>query len=93
MGYVGLPLAVEISKTNSCIRSFKKLNRKVIGFDISKKRISDLKKGFEYTNEVLDADKVNFQKIKFSSDENDLKMQIYFLLLSQLLLIIQKNLI
>ena len=41
LGYVGLPLAIEFSK---------KFN--VIGFDISSKRIADLKTGNDITNEV-----------------------------------------
>ena len=41
LGYVGLPLAVEFSK-----------KFKVIGFDINKLRIQDLKKGYDNTLEV-----------------------------------------
>ena len=47
LGYVGLPLAVEFSKYYD-----------VIGFDINKKRISDLQNGEDKNNEV--------QKNKFS---------------------------
>ena len=39
LGYVGLPLAIEFSKNSNCLITGKKLERKVIGFDISKKRI------------------------------------------------------
>ena len=42
MGYVGLPLAIEFSKKNI----------EIVGFDINKKRISDLKSAYDYTNEV-----------------------------------------
>ncbi len=41
LGYVGLPLAVEFSK-----------KRKVIGFDIKKRRINELNQGFDKTLEV-----------------------------------------
>ena len=41
LGYVGLPLAVKLSK-----------HFKVIGFDISRQRIEDLKKGVDPTREV-----------------------------------------
>jgi len=41
LGYVGLPLAVEFSK-----------KRDVIGFDINKDRINELKKGFDVTGEL-----------------------------------------
>ena len=41
LGYVGLPLAVEFGK-----------NRKVIGFDINKKRIEELEDGQDFTLEI-----------------------------------------
>ena len=41
LGYVGLPLAVEFAK-----------QRTVIGFDINKERIEELRKGFDQTNEL-----------------------------------------
>jgi len=41
LGYVGLPLAVEFSK-----------KYKVVGFDIDKTRIDELKNNFDRTNEV-----------------------------------------
>ncbi len=41
LGYVGLPVAVEFGKTAN-----------VIGFDINKERIEELKQGIERTNEV-----------------------------------------
>ena len=52
LGYVGLPLAVEFGKTLICKRSHKKLDRKVIGYDINQKRINELKKGFDSTKEL-----------------------------------------
>ena len=41
LGYVGIPIAIEFSK-----------KYKVIGFDINKKRIAELKKGFDRTGEI-----------------------------------------
>ena len=41
LGYVGLPLAVEFSKKIP-----------VIGFDINNDRITELKNGRDYTNEL-----------------------------------------
>ena len=38
LGYVGLPLAIEFGK-----------RYKVLGFDISYKRIDELKQGFDHT--------------------------------------------
>tara|TARA_R110000850_G_scaffold277086_1_gene422321 strand:- start:45474 stop:46760 length:1287 start_codon:yes stop_codon:yes gene_type:complete len=45
LGYVGLPLAVEFAK-----------KYKVTGFDINKKRVSELQNGKDFTLEVEDAD-------------------------------------
>ena len=63
LGYVGLPLALEFGK-----------KRKVIGFDISKKRIEELKSGID-TN--LESTKENLQNIKqlhFTNNVEDLKI-------------------
>ena len=43
LGYVGLPLAIEFSK-----------KRNVIGFDINKKRIEQLKSGVDETLETTE---------------------------------------
>ena len=45
LGYVGLPIAVAFGKKQN-----------VIGFDINSKRIEDLRKGIDYTGEVMVAD-------------------------------------
>ncbi len=45
LGYVGLPVAVAFGKVG-----------RTIGFDISKKRIEELKSGYDRTNEVSAAD-------------------------------------
>ena len=37
LGYVGLPLAIQISKIDICLK-IKKINREIIGFDISNSR-------------------------------------------------------
>jgi UDP-N-acetyl-D-galactosamine dehydrogenase len=59
LGYVGLPLALKFAK-----------KYKVLGFDIKKERIEDLKKGIDRN---LDIDKKEFDEvannIEFSSDE------------------------
>ena len=62
LGYVGLPLAIEFGKI-----------RQTIGFDISDKRISELKKGEDITLEI---DSKNFKKSKFlnfTSSLDDIK--------------------
>ena len=50
LGYVGLPLAVEIAKKQKSYLSGEIIDRKVIGFDINQKRIEELKNGYDRTN-------------------------------------------
>ena len=52
LGYVGLPLGVELAKKQKCVLTGISLSRKVIGFDIDKERIEELKNGFDRTNEI-----------------------------------------
>ena len=67
LGYVGLPLAIEFAKTKICKRSGEVLDRKVIGFDIDKSRIDELKTGFDRTCEVLDSEKSTLKEIYYTS--------------------------
>ena len=57
MGYVGLPLAIEFSKIKKCIKTKRDLNRKIIGFDLNKKRVQELKLGIDSTGEINNEDK------------------------------------
>ncbi|MEN2985172.1 MAG: nucleotide sugar dehydrogenase [Thermodesulfovibrionaceae bacterium] len=61
LGYVGLPLALILSK-----------KFKVVGFDINSKRIEELKRGFDKTGEIL-AETIERSSIEFSSDEEIIK--------------------
>ena len=61
LGYVGLPLAVEFGKI-----------KETIGFDINRKRIEDLKKGYDQTLEK-DKDEISLAKLLiFSNEPSDL---------------------
>ncbi len=62
LGYVGLPLAVEFAK-----------HRPVIGFDISQKRIDDLRNGRDYTREVSPEELQAADQLSFTSDPADLE--------------------
>ncbi len=64
LGYVGLPLAINLSKYY-----------KVIGFDKSIKRIIELKKGKD-RNEEVSKNEILKSKIKFSFDEKELNSKI-----------------
>ena len=68
LGYVGLPLAIEFSKTNYCLKSKIKLSRKVIGFDINKKRIEELKQNYDKTREVNEDELKSLKNIIFTND-------------------------
>lgn len=61
LGYVGLPLAVQFAKHFS-----------VIGFDINKPRIEELKKNTDHTREVT-SESLQSVSIEYTSDEADIK--------------------
>lgn len=52
LGYVGLPLAIEFAVPRQCEHTNTLLDRRVIGFDINDSRLSELKTGFDRTNEA-----------------------------------------
>ena len=72
LGYVGLPLAIEFSKSRDCFLTGSKLNRKVIGFDISESRIHELINGFDKTKEIYTEDLNENKNIFFSCNQKDL---------------------
>ena len=72
LGYVGLPLAMAFSKTKNCCLTNSKLNRKVYGFDINKKRIDQLKNGFDKTNEVTSREFLSKKNLFFTDLKEDL---------------------
>lgn len=62
LGYVGLPLAVEFGKARS-----------VIGFDINKKRIDELKAGKDTTLETTEQELRDAKHLRFTTNPEDLK--------------------
>ncbi len=68
LGYVGLPLAVEFGKVMD-----------VVGFDINKERIEELKNGHDRTREVEDHELKASSKLTYSHELNDLKSANYFI--------------
>lgn len=62
LGYVGLPLASEFGQI-----------RPVLGFDLNKTRISELKKGFDRTFEVDKNALMTAKKLEFTADLKDLE--------------------
>ena len=71
LGYVGLPLAVGIASCKNCKLTNNVINRKVIGFDISIKRINELRKGVDRTKELTDINLKEFG-IYFTHNYDDL---------------------
>ena len=72
LGYVGLPLAVSFAKTKKCFLTNEKLERKVLGFDINKKRIEELKNGFDKTNEISEKYLLSQQNLIFTHKLEDI---------------------
>jgi UDP-N-acetyl-D-galactosamine dehydrogenase len=69
LGYVGLPLAVEFGKVAD-----------VVGFDINKERIEELKKGVDRTKEVDYEELKSSKRLSYSFDLTDLKSVNYFII-------------
>jgi len=69
LGYVGLPLALEFSK-----------NRKVIGFDLKKKRIEELNSGIDKNLESSKEEIENSKNLNFTNNEEDLKYANCFII-------------
>jgi UDP-N-acetyl-D-galactosamine dehydrogenase len=68
LGYVGLPLAVEFGKT-----------MEVIGFDINTKRIEELKRGHDRTDEVSDKELKEAAGLMYTANLDDLRKANYFI--------------
>ncbi len=62
LGYIGLPLAVELGKHYS-----------VVGYDIDNNRVKNLQKGIDATNEIPRKKILSSKKIEFSNNLNLLK--------------------
>lgn len=63
LGYVGLPLALEFEK-----------KRKIIGFDINKKRIEELKSGYDRNFESTKKQLKKIKQLTFTNNVEDLKI-------------------
>ena len=74
LGYVGLPLALNISK-----------KFKTIGFDINKKRIDNLKKKHDDNFEFEKKDFIN-KKIFFTSEIDNIRNCNYYIICNRLCL-------
>lgn len=66
LGYVGLPLAVHLSR-----------HFPVIGFDIDNSRVDELRRGIDRTREVADEEFAAAQQLAYSTDIHDLHCNLY----------------
>ena len=69
LGYVGLPLATEFAK-----------KYEVIGFDVDKIRVKELKKGIDKTKEVSKKNLLVSNNILYTTDPNNMKSCDFFIL-------------
>lgn len=69
LGYVGLPLAVELGKKYY-----------TIGFDINKKRISELKKKIDSSHEISSKQITKSSRINFTSKTEDIKICNFYII-------------
>ena len=68
LGYVGLPVAVAFGKVTE-----------VIGFDINKNRINELKQGFDSTNEV-ESSELKTSRVNFTDDIEAIKNADFYII-------------
>ena len=72
LGYVGLPLAVELANPQACHRTSAALRRRVIGFDINALRLEELQQGIDRTKETSDAELKAAELLEFTSEPEQL---------------------
>ena len=80
LGYVGLPLAVEIASRTFSASTNVNLSRRVVGFDINKKRITELESFIDLTNEVSSDELKQATSLQFTSDPLDLTAADVFII-------------
>jgi len=68
LGYVGLPLAVEFAKEQTCVRTGVALRRRVIGFDVNTQRLEELRQGIDRTNETSASELQAAERLEFTSN-------------------------
>ena len=79
LGYVGLPLAIELSKNKKCLKTEKTLNRKIIGYDLNQSRITELNQGLDITNEIASYELINKNNLNFTTDVRKLEESEVFI--------------
>ena len=72
LGYVGLPLAVAFARPQPCLRSGMPLRRQVIGFDINRQRLVELRQGIDRTRETSAEELTAASLLTVTSDDTAL---------------------
>ena len=72
LGYVGLPLALEIAKKRSRLISHSNNSKNIIGYDLNPDRIQELNDGFDKSGEIAQEDLQNNSFLKFTNRKSDL---------------------
>ena len=80
LGYVGLPLAVEFAKSRICLRTQKPKSNKIIGFDLNKERLSNLRNGIDDTKEISEDILQGLDNLSFTNDINNLSKADVFII-------------
>tara|TARA_Y200000002_G_scaffold382486_1_gene399713 strand:- start:809 stop:2176 length:1368 start_codon:yes stop_codon:yes gene_type:complete len=80
LGYVGLPLAIEIARNKKCFFSGRKINREVIGLDINHKRIDELKNSKDITNSVENHNLKNLTNLHFTTEPLNLTKADFYII-------------
>ena len=72
LGYVGLPLAVAFSKKIKDPKLEQIQQRKVIGFDLNKERVKDLKNNIDKTGEISSRELIESKNLIITCEEHKL---------------------
>ncbi len=80
LGYVGLPLAIEIVKNEPCVRTGAKCFREVVGFDIDKERLKQLSNSIDRTNELSGEETKLINNINLTSNIDSLAIADVFII-------------
>ena len=69
LGYVGLPLAVEFGT-----------KQRLIGFDLKKSRVEELRNGFDRTQEISAEQLMAAKHLRFTDDINEIAESNFFII-------------
>ena len=72
LGYVGLPLAVELAKVKICCRTGDELSRRVLGFDVNVTRLDELRNCSDRTNEISSTELRALKDLEYTNDTKKL---------------------